>query len=380
MRRLHAGTAMRLRARTDRHGIVLTDAQGDLTAGDLADHVDLLSRRSRRGTDAPRLGDLPPDAPLRSVLAAALSAGGSLDMLSSGTTGEPRLHRRGPLTPAQLRTLTSLARRIGLRRGVKIASAAPGVHGHGLLLALGALSIGAHLVDLTHLPSARRVELLHSTTPDLLSGVPVHLADLLQADVIVAGNRPLRISRVISGSDVLSDELRADLTRRWSARVHDVYGTTETGSLTVDGRPLRGVRIRERGGELWARTPFTRGREILTDRGRIDPRTGLVEVHGRADGLVSSGGMLHDPRAVARLLVAQEGIDAVTLRTVPDERMGRRTVAEVTLAADARSGFTEDGLRALVRDQLGAASVPREVVFGGQGSGPDSDPLSSPPR
>lgn len=77
--------------------------------------------------------------------------------------------------------------------------------------------------------------------------------------------------------------------------------------------------------------------------------------------MVSSGGMLHAPRSVARLIATAPGVESVRLRVVPDQRMGRRTVAEVTVAEDLDVSPTPDGLRALVRDRLGAASVPREV-------------------
>lgn len=357
MRILQARTALCLRARLQPRRVVLTDAQGELTAHDLHG-ITALMRRGRTATSSrsaprcpPQVSELPADAPLRQVLATALTAGEELEMRSSGSTGPPHLQRRGPLTPAQLRTLKDLARRIGLRRRAGIASAAPGVHGHGLLVGLGALVLGSPLVDLSHLRPAERVQLLHRTRPDLLTGVPVHLADVLAADLEHAHGRPLRISRVISGSDVLTDALRADLARHFRARVHDVYGTTETGPLAVDGRPLAGVRIREQDGLLIVRTPFTGGRELVTDRGHLDDR-GRVRVTGRADGAVSSGGMLHDPRAVARLLVSHPGVAAVRLRVVEDPRFGARTVAEVTPSGGTAVPTGEE-LRSLARDRLG---------------------------
>lgn len=375
MRLIQAGSALRLRAGLRPRRVVLTDAHGELTARELQDIATLLRGRGDR---APRLTDLPADAPLRQVLATALASDGALDLRSSGSTGDPHLQHRGPLTPAQLRTLLDLARRIGLRPGVRIASAAPGVHGHGLLVALGALALGAPLVDLTHLRPAARVRLLRDTAPRILTGVPVHLADVLTADQARCEGRPLRIARVVSGSDVLAPDLRADLARHFRARVHDVYGTTETGSLTVDGRSLRGVRIREQHGLLHVRSPFTGGRELVTDRGSVDAR-GRVVVTGRADGAVSSGGMLHHPKAVARLLAGHPGVAGVRLRLVDDQRYGTRTVAEVTVADTVDDSGTPgvEELRALVRDRLGAAAVPREVVLV-SGPAPGDPDLSSP--
>lgn len=376
MKLLQASTALRARVALRPRSLVLRDRHGILTAGDLLDLVDL-HRRRHRDTPPARLSSLPATAPLRQVLVTALAGDGVLDLRSSGSTGAPRLRRRGPLSMGQLTTLSDLARRIGLRPGRSVANLAPGVHGHGLTITLGALALSAPLVDLTHLPGDERVALLHRSSPALLTGVPVHLADLLGADSEHSGGRSLQIPHVVSGSDALSPDLRADLARRFRARVHDVYGTTETGPLTVDGRALRGVRLRAQDGLLHARTAFTDGEELVTDRGEISA-DGRVHVLGRADGALSSGGMLHDPAAVVRLLRSHPAVAAAQLRAVPDARFGVRTVAEVVLrdAADASSAPSAEQLRSLVRDRLGAASVPRHVEL--REAGTDLEDLSSP--
>lgn len=378
MRILQASTALRMRVALRPHTAALVDRHGALGAGELLDLVHL-HRRRHRGTPPAGLRDLPATAPLRQVLVTVLAGNGVLDLRSSGSTGLPHVRRRGPLSTQQLASLTDLARRIGLRPGRRIACLAPGVHGHGLMIALGALALGAPLVDLSHLPGPERVALLHHSSPDLLTGVPVHLVDLLLADTDLAGGRTLQIPRVVSGSDLLTPELRADLARHYRARVHDVYGTTETGPLTLDGRPLRGVRLRAADGLLHARTPFTGRRELVTDRGEI-AADGTVRVLGRADGTVASGGMLHDPGEVVRVLCSHPAVAGARLRAVPDERFGVRTLAEVVLRmrADGGPAPTGEELRALVRDRLGAVSVPREVLLSGPGAGPAG--LSSPER
>ncbi|APX34534.1 acyl-CoA synthetase [Brachybacterium sp. P6-10-X1] len=362
---LRTSAALRARVALRPGSVVLVDRFGELTAAELLDQVHLLGHRPRRAarhTPTRGLRVLPPDAALRQVLLEALAGDGTLDVRSRGTVGGASTLHRGALSPTQLATLVDLARRTGLRPGRRVASAAPGVHRHGLLVALGALALGAPLVDLTHLSASRRIALLHRAPPSLLTGVPVHLEDLLHADIEFGGHRPLRIPRIVSGTDLLPETLRADLARHFHGRVHDVYGTTATGPLTVDGRTLRGVRLRSQDGLLRARTPFTRGRTLTTDRGRIDP-DGTVLVTGRTDGAVPAGGMIQDPGAVARLLRAQPGIAAVQLRMVPGERSGSCAIAEVTLAPGMPVGLAPgpEELRALVRDRLGAASVPSEV-------------------
>lgn len=381
MRILQPSTALRTRVALRPRTAVLVDRHGTLDAGELLDQVHL-HRRRHRGTPPAGLLDLPATAPLRQVLVTVLAGNGVLELRSSGSTGRPRVRRRGPFSARQLASLTDLARRIGLRPGRRVACLAPGVHGHGLLVALGALAFGAPLVDLSHLPGPERVALLHHTSPHLLTGVPVHLADLLQADIELAGGRTLQILRVVSGSDPLSPALRADLARHYRARVHDVHGTTETGPLTVDGRPLRGVRLREQDGLLLARTPFTGRRELITDPGEIGA-DGTVRVRAHADGAVSSAGMLHDPGAVVRVLCSHPRVAGARLRAVPDERSGVRTVAEVALRLPRHGDAAPTGeeLRALVRDRLGAASVPHEVLLSGPGAdGTAPARLSSPGR
>ena len=134
----------------------------------------------------------------------------------------------------------------------------------------------------------------------------------------------------------------------------------------MDGRPLHGVEIRVREGVLRTRTPFTRRRWLVTDHGEIDEQ-GTVSVTARADGPERSPGMVRDPRGVVRLLQAQDGIVSVHLRFVPDPELGRRTVAHVVLDEDESRVITPHGVRALVRDRLGASSVPREVRISSRG-------------
>ena len=384
MRILQPSTALRTRVALRPRTAVLVDRHGTLDAGELLDQVHL-HRRRHRGTPPAGLLDLPATAPLRQVLVTVLAGNGVLELRSSGSTGRPRVRRRGPFSARQLASLTDLARRIGLRPGRRVACLAPGVHGHGLLVALGALAFGAPLVDLSHLPGPERVALLHHTSPHLLTGAPVHLADLLQADVELAGGRTLQIPRVVSGSDPLLPELRADLARHYRARVHDVHGSIEAGPLAVDGRPLRGVRLRAQDGLVHARTPFTGRRVLVTGRGEIgaDGTVRMRAHDGGTDEAAASGGMLRDPAAVVGVLRSHPTVAGARLRAVPDERSGVRTIAEVALhvPTDGAAAPTGEELRALVRDRLGAASVPHEVLLSGPGAdGTAPARLSSPGR
>ncbi|MFC0674107.1 AMP-binding protein [Brachybacterium hainanense] len=353
MRGLAPARALALRARLTPRAVVLIDEEGPLTAADLLDHA-----RTRASED-PTVALSP--APLREILARICTPGAEAVILrSSGTTGAPVPHPRTAPSLAQLRTGLDLARRLGMRPGRTLACAAPGEHGHGLATALGALVLGMRLVDITRVSPSGAHALLSRTRPDLISGVPVHLLDL-------ARSGPLPIEVAVSGSDVLREAARAELRRAGIGRIHDVYGATETGSVSVDGTPLRGVRVRAADGLLHVRSPFTGGREIVTDRGLIDEH-GRVQVLGRADGRLVTGGMMHDPSEVAELLAELPGIAAADIDVVADARFGSRTRARVRLAAGAAlAGTGAPGLAQMLRDRvrssLGPAAVPREVVL-----------------
>ncbi|EWS80622.1 acyl-CoA synthetase [Brachybacterium phenoliresistens] len=371
MTALTLATVLRLRARLSPGSPVLVDVHGQLTAADLLD----LARRTRparhhrgvhaqdAGTPAPADVHLRP-GPLREILAAVAAPGvRRIAVRSSGTTAAPRALARGPLSLTQLVLGLDLAHRLGMRPGRTIACAAPGEHGHGLSAAAGALALGMVLVDVSRLDMPAAHALLRSTAPDLITGVPVHLLDL-------ARTGPLPIPRALSGSDVLTASMRQELLAAGIGRVHDVYGTTETGSLCVDGVPLRGVRIRERDGLLAVRSPFTQGRTVITDRGRIGS-DGTVAVTGRADGRVSSGGLLHDPGAVRAFVAGLPGIAAVRLEVVPDARFGARTRGRIRIdpahpAADGGDAAAAEVIRRVreeVRARFGAAAVPREILL-----------------
>src|SRR5699024_10449852 len=151
MRILPPSTALRARVALRPRAIVLVDRHRALDAGELLDQA-YLHRRRHRGTPPAALRVLAATVPLRQVLVTALAGNGVLDLRRSGRTGRPHVRRRGPLSARQLASLTDLARRIGLRPGRRVASLAPGVHGHGLMIALGALAAGAPVLDLTPTP------------------------------------------------------------------------------------------------------------------------------------------------------------------------------------------------------------------------------------
>jgi len=156
------------------------------------------------------------------------------------------------------------------------------------------------------------------------------------------------------------------------------YGMTETGSGVVyDGVCLEGVELKAVDGEIWLRCPMLlrcyrdetdpktpAGWFRTGDAGRVD-LNGRLEIHGRLDEVVISGGENIWPAQVEAVLRGHQGVMDVAVGGVPDAYWGTRLVAYVVVSPGGKD--TEPvrllaDLRELVSGQLAAFAAPRELV------------------
>jgi O-succinylbenzoic acid--CoA ligase len=158
------------------------------------------------------------------------------------------------------------------------------------------------------------------------------------------------------------------------------YGMSETaGGCVYDGRPLDGVRVElEPGGRIRIGGPtladgylgdpeltaavFVGGWFRTGDLGRRRD-DGRLEVLGRADDLIVTGGENVAPAAVERVLAAQVGVAAACVVGVPDLEWGQVVAAAVVPDGAVPPGPLDNAfaerLQAAVRAALGRAAVPR---------------------
>jgi O-succinylbenzoic acid--CoA ligase len=115
------------------------------------------------------------------------------------------------------------------------------------------------------------------------------------------------------------------------------------------------------------RAGFVGGRFRTGDLGRW--RDGRLEVLGRADDVIVTGGEKVAPAAVERVLAAQPGVRAACVVGLPDPEWGQVVAAAVVWNAGADPGAptatpepSAEPLREAVRAALGRAAVPRRVV------------------
>ena len=300
----------------------------------------------------------------------AARARGRIVLLSSGTTGAPTGTARPAVRAAQVLTVASLLAAVDLRPGDPVLILPPLHHGHGLSLAIASLLVGAPIVA----RGPNIVDLLDRHGVAVLSAVPTQLHRL--ADELDGDRRPLpRLRRVVSGSGRLPAPLVARLAERVGPVIVDLFGTTQTGTLTragvadagTVGRPVAGVRLRlvdDRGrpvargtlGRVLARSPFTPGELATGDLGFIDAAGRLV-LAGRDDGLTVSGGENVSAGEVEDYLAAQPEVADAWVRVEPDPEFDRALVATLVL----RAPISPDDLRARVARDLARHKAPRRI-------------------
>lgn len=289
---------------------------------------------------------------------------------TSGSTGEPKLVA---LPAAALRaSAEATATRLGGSAGWLLAL--PGEHIAGAQVIVRAVLADADPL-VQDLRQGFRPASFAAGTAALgdrrrhTSLVPTQLLRLLDD---AAGLTALRsYAAVLVGGAALDPTLH-DRARAAGVHVVTTYGMSETaGGCVYDGVPLDGVLLDiDAGGRIRLAGPtlatgylgragdpaFADGWFHTGDLGRI--RDGRLEVLGRADDVIITGGANVAPGAVERVLAAQPGVQAACVVGVPDPEWGQIVAAAVVRGPESPADWTAH-LRAAVRTELGRAAVPR---------------------
>jgi len=175
--------------------------------------------------------------------------------------------------------------------------------------------------------------------------------------------------------------------RERGVRISTTYGMSETcGGCVYDGHALDGVLVRLTDGTVelagptlatgYRRDPaatraaFVDGWFRTTDLGVRHP-DGALEILGRADFMINTGGVKVAPAAVETVLTAQTGVAEACVVDLPDAEWGQ-LVAAVVVPVDRARPPEVAALRQAVRERLGGPAVPKVVRFA------DALPLRGP--
>lgn len=304
--------------------------------------------------------------------------GTAVVIATSGSSGVPK---RVVLSAAALRaSAEATAARIGSGRW---ALALPAGYVAGLQVLVRSLVAGTDpiVVDGRFTADAFVDAARRAGTDDLyISLVPAQLATLVDAADDPAVLSALRSHRaVLVGGQALSDGIRMRAADLRIPLVH-TYGSSETsGGCVYDGVPLGGVQVRQDGEELLISGPtladgylgdpaLTAGAFITDESGARWYRTGdrgfiadgVVEVHGRLDNVIVSGGINISLDRVERIVRSVPGLEQAVVLGMPDERWGEASVIFVAGGTGDWEDMFEDA-RARVAAEIGRHARPVQL-------------------
>jgi o-succinylbenzoate---CoA ligase len=339
----------------------------------------------------PALLPLPAGPPAaRAALVAALRPGQAavpaqgrdpvLVVPTSGSTGEPKAAVLG--ADALRASVAGTAGRLGGHG--RWVLALPLTHVAGLMVLVRSVVAGTSAVPVDAAGGFDPVRFAAATDeaaaacaadgfPLYTALVPTQLARLLEARTDLR-----RYAAILLGAAAADPALLARAAAA-GATVVVTYGMTETcGGCVSDGVGLDGVGVELDAGsrillsgpmlfsgyrlrpDLTAQALDGRGRLVTADLGRLGP-DGRLQVLGRVDDVIVSGGEKVVPAHVESVVSSFATVAACAVVGVPDRQWGQRVVA-VTVPRPGQQVPSVEAVRAAGFDKLPASWLPRQVV------------------
>jgi acyl-CoA synthetase (AMP-forming)/AMP-acid ligase II len=321
------------------------------------------------------------------------SVGIAVEMLTSGTTGEPKrvALAYGTLDDAVASGLKPevVEKEPRLKLGPTIVYP-PLVHIGGIYGVALAFCEPRPIALLERFDLPKWLALVRRYRPKFASLVPAAIRMILDADVPTDDLKSLLAVR--AGTAALDNETQDAFESRYGVPILVTYGATEfAGAVTrwtleeykrlretkrgSVGRPSPGFALRvvdcdtdaplplgkigvleikaqRIAGDHWLRT---------TDLASLDT-DGYLFIHGRADSAINRGGFKVLPELLANAFRKHPGVQDAVIVAIPDRKLGHVP----GLAVEARKGtarVTEEELRAYARDNLVSYQIPARYLI-----------------
>jgi len=325
---------------------------------------------------------LPSSAGLATVqledLTSLATSGTDMLKITSGTTSEPRAIR---FTAAQLLAdYENICKTMELRESDLNYGVASFAHSYGFSnLITPLLCDGMALVVSSDLIPRAIVEGIRSTSATVFPAVPALFRSLAEFSVSL---RKLRLC--ISAGAPLPGTVARGFSKRWSRKIHSLYGASECGGICYDrtnaieippnyvGQPLEGVSLTvetEGPSQVWVgglavgSGYWPPGEEANFAHRAFRPADllersgdGFVLV-GRTSELINVAGRKLNPGEVETVLKMSPNVREAVVLGLPASARGEEVVACI------QGEVTEAELRRLCASNLAAWQVPRRWFF-----------------
>ncbi|SEJ60888.1 cyclohexanecarboxylate-CoA ligase [Achromobacter sp. NFACC18-2] len=288
-------------------------------------------------------------------------------MYTSGTTGEPK----GVMHTANtcLSNIAAYAERLRLGPDDVVLMGSPMAHQTGFMYGLMMpfyLQASAVTLDIWNAATAARLMREHGVTFSMAS--TPFLTDIAR-EVAQSGNPVPTLRTFLCAGAPIPGPLVEQASRTLGAKIISAWGMTENGAVTLtlpedaderacttDGRPLPGVEIKVtdasgtvlpagQEGCLWLRSASNFGGYLKRpqlnatdadgwfdtgDMARIDA-DGYLRITGRSKDVIIRGGENIPVVEIESLLYRHPAVESAAIVAYPDERLGERACAVVTL-------------------------------------------------
>jgi len=300
-------------------------------------------------------------APVPAIDTAQLAA----CVFTSGSTGTPLPYRKtwGRL----IACVREEGKRLGLSAGTSCAIVAtvPPQHMYGfessVLLALGCGH--ALCAERPFYPADIAAVLAAVPRPRILISTPIHLRALLESGIALP---PADL--IVSSTAALAQQLAAEVEQRFNTRLLEIYGSTETGQISVrrpthtpEWRLWPGVTLSVQDGETWAQGGHieqpTRMCDVLEVTG-----PGNFLLHGRVADLVNIGGKRSSLAYLNHQLNSIPGVLDGAFFHFDDPRASQASVARVAACVVAPE-LDAAGVVQELRRRIDPVFLPRPLLF-----------------
>jgi long-chain acyl-CoA synthetase len=319
---------------------------------------------------------------------------------TSGTTGRPKAVKRLPPTQEQALQLDRIRAEVyDLRPGIRTVIAGPLYHIALNSFAIRAAAIASRLVLMPRFDPEQLLQLVEEHSITTLFMVPMMFVRLLHLPEAVRRRYDVSSLRhVVHGGAPCSPDTKRAMIAWWGPIIHETYGATELGTVTVCssaewldrpgtvGRPLQGATIRildEEGtpvphgtvGDIYAaveaypnftyhnrqseRDEIERDGLVTTgDVGYLDD-AGFLYLCDRKREVVIFGGINVYPAELELALLEIDGVRDCAAFGIPDAAFG-----EVVLALIVQDGsLDERTIRARLTSRLASYKLPAKIEF-----------------
>ncbi len=252
---------------------------------------------------------------------------GSIVTLTSGTTGIPMSIQRKYTFLSYLPTLDCLVQRIKIQERNNIYIPIPITQAFGLASLITSICFEKNITIsqglITNLIQKHNIESL-ITVPSLLKTLNQKKTQSLKC--------------IISGGSYLSPSLIRETITKQGKIIHNLYGTNEIGfsiyASPTDmmlqpetiGKPLRSIKVKvDSENKLYIKNPASFSKEWINsgDKALIKSDKS-VQLLGRSDDIVVSGGINLSPRELESILLTNLHITYACAYTIEDERFDYR--------------------------------------------------------